>query len=81
MNDAHGATPKKSPIAAIFVRFVPKSNPPDVLLRAIAEVMAGRIALSPDIDHQLAISRLAGEPSAVDALTPRNSSRARASSP
>jgi DNA-binding CsgD family transcriptional regulator len=33
--------------------------------------MAGRIALSPDIDHELAVSRLAGEPSAVDALSPR----------
>jgi DNA-binding NarL/FixJ family response regulator len=51
--------------------FVTKSSPPDALLRAIAEVMAGRIALSPDIDHELAISRLADEPSAVDALSPR----------
>ena len=51
--------------------FVTKSNPPDALLRAIGEVMAGRIALSPDIDHELAINRLAGEPSAVDALSPR----------
>jgi two-component system, NarL family, invasion response regulator UvrY len=50
---------------------VTKSSPPDALLRAIAEVMAGRIALSPDIDHELAINRLAGEPSAVDALSPR----------
>lgn len=51
--------------------FVTKSNPPDALLRAIAEVMAGRIALSPDIDHELAINRLAGEPSALDTLSPR----------
>ena len=51
--------------------FVTKSNPPEALLRAIAEVMAGRIALSPDIDHELAISRLADEPSAIDALSPR----------
>jgi DNA-binding NarL/FixJ family response regulator len=51
--------------------FVTKSNPPEALLHAIAEVMAGRIALSPDIDHELAISRLAGEPSAVDVLSPR----------
>ena len=51
--------------------FVTKSNPPDALLRAIGEVMAGRIALSPDIDHELAMNRLAGEPSAVDALSPR----------
>jgi two-component system invasion response regulator UvrY len=51
--------------------FVTKSNPPETLLHAIAEVMAGRIALSPDIDHELAINRLAGEPSAVDVLSPR----------
>jgi two-component system, NarL family, invasion response regulator UvrY len=51
--------------------FVTKSSPPDALLRAISEVMAGRIALSPDIDHELAINRLAGEPSAVDLLSPR----------
>ncbi len=41
--------------------FVTKSSPPDTLLRAIGEVMAGRIALSPDIDHELAINSLAGE--------------------
>jgi two-component system, NarL family, invasion response regulator UvrY len=51
--------------------FVTKSSPPDILLRAIGEVMAGRIALSPDIDHELAINRLAGEPSAIDTLSPR----------
>jgi two-component system invasion response regulator UvrY len=48
---------------------VTKSNPPDTLLRAIGEVMAGRVALSPDIDHELAMNRLAGEPSAIDALS------------
>jgi two-component system, NarL family, invasion response regulator UvrY len=51
--------------------FVTKSSPPEALLHAIAEVMARRIALSPDIDHELAMSRLANEPSAVDALSPR----------
>jgi two-component system, NarL family, invasion response regulator UvrY len=51
--------------------FVTKSSPPDALLRAIAEVMAGRIALSADIDHELAVNRLAGEPLAVDTLSPR----------
>ena len=51
--------------------FVTKSSPPEALLRAIAEVMAGRIALSADIDHELAINRLAGEPQAVDTLSPR----------
>jgi DNA-binding NarL/FixJ family response regulator len=51
--------------------FVTKSSPPEALLAAIAEVMAGRIALSADIDHELAISRLAAEPLAVDTLSPR----------
>jgi two-component system invasion response regulator UvrY len=51
--------------------FVTKSNPPEALLRAIAEVMAGRIALSPDIDHELAVDRLTSEPSAIHALSPR----------
>jgi two-component system, NarL family, invasion response regulator UvrY len=51
--------------------FVTKSSAPETLLRAIGEVMAGRIALSPDIDHELAINRLADEPSAVDTLSPR----------
>jgi two-component system, NarL family, invasion response regulator UvrY len=51
--------------------FVTKSTPPETLLNAITEVMAGRIALSPDIDHELAINRLADEPSAVETLTPR----------
>ncbi len=51
--------------------FVTKSSPPEALLRAIAEVMAGRIALSSDIDHELAMNRLAGEPLAIDALSPR----------
>jgi two-component system invasion response regulator UvrY len=51
--------------------FVTKSSPPDALLRAIGEVMAGRIALSPDIDHELAMNRLGSEPSAADTLSPR----------
>lgn len=51
--------------------FVTKSSPPDTLLRAIGEVMAGRIALSPDIDHELAINSLAGEASAADTLSAR----------
>jgi DNA-binding NarL/FixJ family response regulator len=49
----------------------PADHSPETLLRAITEVMAGRIALSPDIDHEFAISRLANEPSAIDTLSPR----------
>jgi len=37
----------------------------------VMDVLAGKIAISPDIDHELALSRLAGESSAADVLTPR----------
>jgi DNA-binding NarL/FixJ family response regulator len=46
-------------------------SPPVALLRAVAEVLAGRIALSPDIDHELALNRLAEEPNAADILSAR----------
>ena len=37
----------------------------------VRDVFDGRIALSPDIDHELALSRLAAKPAAADVLTPR----------
>jgi two-component system invasion response regulator UvrY len=51
--------------------YVTKSSAPEALLRAVFDVLKGRTALSADIDHELALSRLADEPSAVDVLTPR----------
>jgi DNA-binding NarL/FixJ family response regulator len=51
--------------------YVTKSSPPEALLDAVFDVLKGRTALSPDIDHELALSRLAGEPQALDVLTPR----------
>lgn len=51
--------------------YVTKSSPPEELLRAIFDVLKGRTALSADIDHELALSRLDNEPSAVDVLSPR----------
>jgi DNA-binding NarL/FixJ family response regulator len=51
--------------------YVTKSSPPEALLHAVFNVLAGRTALSPDIDHELALSRLADEPAALDVLTPR----------
>ncbi len=51
--------------------YVTKSSPPQALLHAIEETLAGRVAFSPDIDHELALSRVSGEPLAADALTPR----------
>jgi DNA-binding NarL/FixJ family response regulator len=51
--------------------YVTKTSAPETLLRAVSEVLDGRIALSPDIDHELALSRLSDEPSAADVLTAR----------
>ncbi len=51
--------------------YVTKSSPPQALLDAVCDILKGRTALSPDIDHELALSRLADAPSALDLLTPR----------
>lgn len=51
--------------------YVTKSSPPEALLRAVSDVLQGKIALSADIDHELALSRIADKPSATDVLTPR----------
>ena len=51
--------------------YVTKTSPPEALVDAVMQVLAGRIALSPDIDHELALSRLAGETAAADVLTAR----------
>jgi DNA-binding NarL/FixJ family response regulator len=51
--------------------YVTKTSPPDALVRAVMDVLAGRVAVSPDIDHELALSRLGGETVAADVLTPR----------
>lgn len=51
--------------------FVTKSSPPETLVRAAFEVLQGAIALSADIEHELARSRLADTAAATDVLTPR----------
>lgn len=51
--------------------YVTKSSPPEALLRAVFDVLRGKIALSADIDHELALSRLGDRASATDVLTPR----------
>lgn len=55
--------------------YVTKTSPPETLVHAVMDVLAGRIALSPDIDHELALSRISGETyafaSAADVLTAR----------
>lgn len=51
--------------------YVTKSSPPETLVRAVFDVLNGKLALSPDIDHELALERLGGEPAAADVLSPR----------
>jgi DNA-binding NarL/FixJ family response regulator len=51
--------------------YVTKTSPPETLVQAVMDVLADRIAISPDIDHELALSRLGGETVAADVLTPR----------
>jgi two-component system, NarL family, invasion response regulator UvrY len=51
--------------------YVTKSSPPDALVRAAFDVLQGKIAFSADIDHELALSRVADTPAATDLLTPR----------
>jgi two-component system, NarL family, invasion response regulator UvrY len=51
--------------------YVTKSSPPDVLLRAIADVLAGRQVISPDIAQALALARLSERRRPLEELTPR----------
>jgi len=51
--------------------YVTKSSPPDVLLRAIADVVLGRQVLSPDISQALALARLSEGRRPLEDLTPR----------
>jgi DNA-binding NarL/FixJ family response regulator len=58
-------------IRAGAMGYVTKTSPPETLVKAVMEVLAGRIAISPDIDHELALNHLAAEANAVDVLTAR----------
>lgn len=51
--------------------YVTKTSPPEALVSAVLEVLSGRLAVSPDIDHELALSRLVGETIIADVLTAR----------
>lgn len=51
--------------------YVTKSSSPDILIRAVSDVHAGRHALSPDIAQALALSKLGGEHEALADLTVR----------
>jgi DNA-binding NarL/FixJ family response regulator len=51
--------------------YVTKSSPPEALVRAAFDVLRDKITFSADIDHELALSRIADKPAATDVLTPR----------
>ena len=51
--------------------YVTKSSPPDVLVSAIRDVYKGRPALCAEINQIIATSRLCGEVSLIDQLSPR----------
>jgi two-component system, NarL family, invasion response regulator UvrY len=51
--------------------YVTKTSPPETLVHAVMDVLAGKIAISPDIGHELALSRLAGEVVVADVLSAR----------
>ncbi|GBD46930.1 response regulator [Methylopila sp. Yamaguchi] len=51
--------------------YVTKSSPPEALIAAIATIAAGGKAVSDDIAHEIAVERLSGRKSPLDALGPR----------
>ena len=51
--------------------YITKTGAPQALVQAVFDVIQGKIALSADIDHELALSRIADAGSAIDELTPR----------
>ncbi len=51
--------------------YVTKSNAPEILASAVAEVAAGRLALSPDIAKSIAILKLTGDENPLSSLTAR----------
>lgn len=51
--------------------YVTKSSPPDVLVSAIRSVSSGRPALCAEISQAIATSKLSGDASVLDELTPR----------
>jgi len=51
--------------------YVTKSNAPEVLAAAVAEVVAGRLALSPDMAQSIAMLKLSGDGNPLQALSAR----------
>jgi two-component system, NarL family, invasion response regulator UvrY len=51
--------------------YVTKRSPPDVLAKAVFEVAAGRLFLSPDIAHAIAVFKLSDDNDPLKLLSPR----------
>jgi DNA-binding NarL/FixJ family response regulator len=51
--------------------YITKTGTPQALVQAVFDVVEGKIALSADIDHELALSKIADAGSVIDELTPR----------
>lgn len=51
--------------------YVTKSNEPEFLASAVTEIVAGKVALSPDIAKSIALLKLSGGESVLDALSAR----------
>jgi DNA-binding NarL/FixJ family response regulator len=51
--------------------YVTKCNAPEVLAAAVAEVVAGRLALSPDMAQSIAMLKLSGDGNPLQALSAR----------
>jgi two-component system invasion response regulator UvrY len=51
--------------------FVTKSSPPELLVSAVRDVAAGRVAICPEISEAIARSRLQEDASVIDSLSPR----------
>jgi len=51
--------------------YVTKSSAPEILVKAVYEVAAGKLFLSPDIAHAVAVSRFAGAGDPLKQLSTR----------
>ncbi len=51
--------------------YITKSSAPELLISAIRDVYAGKTAISPDVSHALALTRIDDEGVALDSLTAR----------
>jgi two-component system invasion response regulator UvrY len=51
--------------------FVTKSSPPELLVSAVRDVAAGRVAICPEISEAIARSQLQEDASVIDTLSPR----------